>query len=143
MSIKKHTTYQAYVIKSSLLLLLSIGLCKLSACTYHKAEEPVPSTETSMVSYEKDIQPIIATHCYSCHSASATDPDKAGYAFLDDFEELKRYALRKSTTNPAYTKLQARIRFIEFPGMPLKSDPLREEDIQKIELWIKAGAPNN
>lgn len=110
-------------------------------CTYNEAAEVAP--ETQLVSYKEDIQPIMATHCYSCHTAGSTDPDKAGYAFLDDFEELKQYALKSSTSNANLTKLQARIRFIEFPGMPLKQPPLAESDIKKIEAWIKAGAPNN
>jgi hypothetical protein len=73
----------------------------------------------------------------------ATDPDKAGYAFLDNLDELRRYALKPSTSNPSMTTLQARIRFVEYPGMPFKKDPLAESDIQKIEAWINAGAPNN
>ena len=111
-------------------------------CTYDEALE-IADEETITVSYQEDIKPIIAMNCYSCHSASATHPDKAGYAFLDNFEELQRYALKPSTSNAAFTTLQARIRFIEYPGMPFKQDPLPEEDIQKIEAWIKAGAPNN
>lgn len=112
------------------------------SCTYNEAPE-INVEEPVSISYELDIKPIIAANCYSCHSASATDPDKAGYAFLDKFEELQRYALKPSTSNASMTTLQARIRFIEFPGMPFKQDPLPESDIEKIEAWIKAGAPNN
>lgn len=122
-------------------LLVSLTALFILGCTYNEAEDVAP--EKIDVSYKEDIKPIIAAHCYSCHTASATDPDKAGYAFLDDFEELKRYALRPSTTNSSLTKLQARIRFVEFPGMPFKQAPLPESDILKIEAWIKAGAPNN
>ncbi len=120
----------------TLLLLLLVA-----SCTYNEAPEVEPN-ELS-VSYQLDIKPIIETSCYSCHTATSTDPDKAGYAFLDNFDELKRYALRPSTSNANLTKLQARIRFVEFPGMPFKQPPLPESDIQKIEAWIKQGAPNN
>lgn len=128
-------------------LLSSIALlgwlfCLFTGCTYHEAPLPAP-VETVNVGYESDIKPLIATHCYSCHTANASDPEKAGYAFLDNYEELKRYALMPSTANPNLTKLQARLRFVEIPGMPFKQDPLPESDIQKIEAWIKAGAPNN
>ncbi|MHA6248131.1 hypothetical protein ACXYMU_09360 [Pontibacter sp. CAU 1760] len=121
----------------------SLGFVMLltAGCTYDQASEVTPALE--QVSYQADIKPIVATHCYSCHTANATDPEKAGYAFLDDFEELKRYALRPSTSNASMTKLQARLRFVEFPGMPFKQDPLPEADIHKIEAWIKLGAPNN
>ena len=116
-------------------------LLLIASCTYNQASEVEPNKLS--VSYKLDIKPIIEANCYSCHTASSTDPDKAGYAFLDNFEELKRYALRPSTSNAALTKLQARIRFVEFPGMPFKQPPLAESDIQKIEAWIKLGAPNN
>lgn len=110
-------------------------------CTYDKATEIDPTV--SSVSYKDEIKPIIEANCYTCHSAIATDPERPGYAFFDDFEELKRYALKPSTSNAAYTTLQARLRQIEFPGMPFKKDPLPETEIQLIEKWIKAGAPNN
>lgn len=126
-------------------LLLTSLLCLatssfLGGCTYDQApEEPMLPT----VSYATEIKPIIETNCYSCHSSTATDPDRPGYAFFDDFAELKRYALKPSTTNAAYTTLQARLRFIEFPGMPFQKDPLPEAEILLVEAWIEAGAPNN
>ena len=122
-----------------LLFLFASGF--LTACTYDKAPEIDPVIST--VSYKNEIQPIMATHCYSCHSSLATDPERPGYAFFDDFNELKRYALKPSTVNAELTTLQARLRQIEFPGMPFKKDPLPESEIQLIEKWIKAGAPNN
>ena len=112
----------------------------ITSCTYDKGTE-VPFD--SNVSYSKDIQPIIENNCYTCHSSTATNPEKPGYAFFDDFDELKRYATKTSTTNVAYTTLQARIRHIESPGMPFNRDPLPEAKILLIENWIKAGAPNN
>lgn len=122
-------------------ILFTLSLLFTFSCTYDEAAEIAP--ETIEVSYKEAIQPIMAANCYSCHTAASTDPDKAGYAFLDDYEELKRYALKPSTSNSSMTKLQARIRFVEFPGMPFKQAPIAESDIRKIEAWIKAGAPNN
>lgn len=133
--------YKISSLSVALYLLLVLTALFAFGCTYDQAADAAP--ESSNVSYKEDIQPIIATHCYSCHTAASTDPEKAAYAFLDDFEELRRYALRPSTTNASLTKLQARIRFVEFPGMPFKQPPLAESDILKIEAWIKAGAPNN
>lgn len=117
------------------------------SCTYDKAMEVSPETpevpEEASISYELDIQPIIEANCYSCHSATATHPERPGYAFLDTYEGLKKYALKQSTSNSSMTTLQARLRFIEYPGMPFKEDPLPESEIQKIEAWIKLGAPDN
>lgn len=113
----------------------------LSGCTYNNLSESKPVF--SDVSFKDDIQPIMAANCYSCHSSNATDPERPGYAFFDDFDELKRYALKPSPVNAEYTTLQARLRQIEFPGMPFKKDPLPEEEILLIESWIQAGALNN
>lgn len=123
------------------------------SCTYDKAMEVSPvlpesgdsaeAPEEMIVNYKQDILPIIEANCYSCHSATATHPEKPGYAFLDSYEGLKKYALKTSVSNPALTTLQARIRFVEYPGMPFKEDPLPEEEIEKIEAWIKLGAPDN
>ena len=126
--------------KRSRFIFLSI-LSFFQGCTYDSAPEIDPNI--SAVSYSQEIKPIIEANCYRCHSATSTDPDKPGYAFFDDFDELKYFALKKSVFNPAYTTLQGRIRHIEIPGMPFNEDPLPEEEIQLIELWIKAGAPNN
>jgi uncharacterized membrane protein len=128
-------------------LLWLIFLLFNSSCTYDKATEAIPQVpetpEEIVVSYKEDIQPIIEAHCYSCHSATATHPEKPGYAFLDSYDGLKKYALKTSTSNASMTTLQARLRFIEFPGMPFKEEPLPESEIQKIEAWIKQGAPDN
>ena len=115
----------------------------LISCTYDKAAAPTPMSNGPVISYQNDIKPLMATHCYSCHSATATDPDKISYANVDNFAILKSYALKPSYANNNFTSLQARLRFIETPGMPFKKAPLAESDIKKIESWIKAGAPNN
>lgn len=123
----------------ALMALMIIGL--VNACTYHDfgAPEVLPFEG----SFSADIKPIIESRCYQCHSTNASDPHRPGYAFFDDFEELKRYALKKSTVDPSYTTLQARLRYIESPGMPFEQDPLPEDQIRLIESWIGAGAPNN
>ncbi|MDX5435575.1 MAG: hypothetical protein LPK03_00160 [Pontibacter sp.] len=136
MIIEPNYRIAAWYLGLTLLVLTTLG------CTYNEASEVAPVIISS-VSYKQDIVPIMASHCYSCHTASSTHPDKAGYAFIDNYEELKRYALRPSTTNASLTKLQARLRFVETPGMPLNQAPLPESDILKIDAWIKAGAPNN
>jgi uncharacterized membrane protein len=118
-----------------------IVISQVGACTYHDID--APDALPFEGSFNADIKPIIESRCYSCHSTNASDPHRPGYAFFDDFEELKRYALKKSTVNPSYTTLQARLRYIESPGMPFEQDPLPEEQIRLIESWIGAGAPNN
>ena len=108
-----------------------------------KNDKEVVEQKGRIISYKNDIEPILISHCYSCHSLSASDPQRPGYAYLDIFEQLKYYALSPSTKNPSYTTIQARLRFIETPGMPYKKAPLNDSLIKKIDAWVKAGAPNN
>lgn len=117
-------------------LLIPVG------CTYDKALDAGPVIP--FVSYKDEIKPIIVANCYQCHSSTSTDPKRPGYAFFDDFNELQRYALKPST-NPNFngTKLQARIRHKESPGMPFEKSPLPEAEIVLIENWIRGGALNN
>jgi hypothetical protein len=121
--------------------LLIALVASISGCVYHDFEtiEILPFEG----SFNADIKPIIESRCYRCHSTTATDPERPGYAFFDDFAELKYFALKKSVVNPSYTTLQARLRYIESPGMPFNQDPLPEEQIRLIESWIGAGAPEN
>lgn len=118
-------------------LLLAVSSCKKNV------REPENIVVRPIVSYKVDIKPILVNNCYSCHSLSASDPAKPGYAYLDIFDQLKYYALSPSTRNPSYTTLQARLRFIETPGMPYKKTPLDDSLIKKIDDWVKAGAPDN
>ncbi|ABG57638.1 hypothetical protein [Cytophaga hutchinsonii] len=121
-----------------------IILCAAGAlfnnCAYHSGEEPVPSNRD--VRYSVDVKPILIKHCYSCHTDTSTHPDRSGYAFFNDFNELKK-ELKPSTANTAYTILVARLKYIESPGMPYKQTPLSDSLIQVIQDWILIGAPEN
>jgi hypothetical protein len=124
-----------------------LGLILLSGCTYDKQAEPIPLTPSdtlATVSYSKVIKPILQANCYTCHSDTSKNPEKPGYAFFNNFNELRNdYALKTSPSNTSYTKLIARLRGIETPRMPFKRDPLNDSLIVKIETWIKQGAKEN
>ena len=113
----------------------------LNACAYNKGEAPVPVN--SNVSYVLDVKPILITHCFKCHSDTATNPDRPGNIFFNDFSVIHTLALKPSATNPNYTVLIARLRHIESPGMPFNEAPLSDSLIQVIQDWVLIGAPNN
>jgi len=113
----------------------------LNGCAYNKGENPVPVNNN--VSYEIDVKPILVTHCFKCHSDTATNPDKPGYALFNNFSEVQRLALKVSTANPNFTVLIARLKNIESPGMPFQEAPLSDSLIQVIQDWVLIGAPNN
>jgi hypothetical protein len=120
----------------------------LNACKYNKGEDLGPIG--SPVNFQTEIKPIIINNCVTCHSDTATNPSKPGYAFFlqvkggsADFSVLQQYAIARSTANPAYTKLSARLRGIESPAMPFQRPPLPDSLIKKIENWSRQGAPLN
>lgn len=90
-----------------------------------------------------DVKPILVTHCFKCHSDTATNPQKPGYAFFNNFSDVQKYALRSSTSNPNYSVLIARLKHLESPEMPYKETPLPDSLIQTIQDWVLLGAPNN
>ena len=111
------------------------------SCSYNKGETPVPLN--AQVSYALDVKPILITHCYKCHSDTATNPDRPGYAYFNNFTTLQTVALRASTVDPNYTTLIARLRHLESPGMPYLATPLSDSLIQVIQDWVLVGAPQN
>jgi hypothetical protein len=112
----------------------------LAGCAYNKMDMRCVGPPAT---YATDIKPILITHCYKCHTASATDPDRNGSVFLDDFEVLQQLAKSPSSINSSMSILEARLRHVESPGMPYKATPLPDSIICKFENWIQQGAPNN
>lgn len=113
----------------------------LNSCAYNKGENPIPVNNN--VHYAVDVKPILVTHCFKCHSDTATNPDKPGYAFFNNFSDIKKEALKVSTANSNYTVLIARLKHFESPGMPFQEKPLSDSLIQVIQDWVLIGAPNN
>lgn len=129
-------------------LLIIVCILILNACTYNKGEDLTPIGPP--INFQTEIKPIIINHCVTCHSDTATNADKPGYAFFlqvnggsEDFSGLQQYATARSSSNPAYTKIPARLRGIESPAMPFKKAPLPDSLIKKIENWARQGAPLN
>lgn len=128
-------------------VVLFVGMtCILFSCAYHKVpkEELNPAslnTDPRPLDFTLDIKPIFEQHCNVCHSASSKDPNTPGYAFFDNPAELQTYALKTSTVNKNFTVMQARLRDIESPAMPLGKSPLPDSLLKKIDAWISLGAP--
>ena len=93
--------------------------------------------------FEQKIRPVLAEHCYKCHSMKATKL-KGGLAL-----DSKERALKGGNTGPAVVPskpdeslLLTAIRHAD-PDleMPPEEKKLPDEVIADFEKWIKAGAP--
>lgn len=84
-------------------------------------------------SFAKDIAPIFAANCASCHGASV----KMGGLTLDTYDGVKRVIEPGASEN---SRLFLRITGRVAPAMPMGGKPLAEGDIETIRKWIDAGA---
>lgn len=116
---------------TSLLLLSSLMIL---GCYYDVEEEIYPTADclTVEMSYRNDIQPILASECYTCHSAAANFANIT----LEGFDEMNKYVADGS--------LIGAIRHdAGFSPMPKNKAMLLQCEIEKIEAWIADGALNN
>src|SRR5687767_14575464 len=102
--------------------------------------EPAPASGAKVVDFNRDIKPIFDATCTECHNAKKTK----GSLRLD----AKALAMEGGTTGPSIipgkgkdSYLVHRLRGMnDEDQMPLKKDPLTEEQIQLITNWIDQGA---
>ncbi|MFZ4765328.1 MAG: PSD1 and planctomycete cytochrome C domain-containing protein [Roseimicrobium sp.] len=99
------------------------------------------SDDTKIEFFEKKIRPILADHCYQCHSA---DTKPAGLLRVDDRNGL----LVGGEEGPAIVVgdpdqsliLQRILTTDEKKHMPKEGEPLTDEEIADLKTWIKDGA---
>lgn len=120
------------------IFLITTLLVLVSACYYDHEEELYPILpdnsvcDTSNVTFQTTIQPIIQVNCAGCHGN--TNPE-AGLS-------LTTYASIKATAESG--KLVARIKGLGVNIMPPPpANPLGSCAITQIDAWISAGSPNN
>jgi hypothetical protein len=129
--IKKHKHRLLFI-----LLLPAIGafILTTSSCAYDKAEllYPPNTCDTVSVSYNISIVPILKANCISCHGGSLPA----------DGLDLSIYTVVKAHVDNG--ELWGDISHAAgYPPMPKNSDKLNDCNLNKIKLWILAGAPNN
>ncbi|HXU75282.1 MAG TPA: PSD1 and planctomycete cytochrome C domain-containing protein [Methylomirabilota bacterium] len=101
----------------------------------------LPPPAGRQVSYEKDVQPLLARACYECHG-----PEKQkGALRLDD----KAAALKGGDTGPLFILGKSGESLLiqavtgnrpELDRMPKKRDPLSNDEIGLLRAWIDQGA---
>ena len=99
-----------------------------------------PADEPNAVNFDRDVKPIFAKHCLSCHG-----PDKQrGDLRLD----RKSDALRGGESGKAFTNgkgsdslLMHRVLATDDTKMPPKGDRITAAEIATLKSWIDQGAP--
>ena len=102
-----------------------------------------PPTAEQLAFFEKKIRPVLVTHCYSCHSASAEKV--RGEFLLDTREGIRKGGETGPAVVPGDVKKSYLIRLLRHPDDNLKmpkKERLPEEVIADFEKWIAMGAPD-
>lgn len=117
----------------SLVLIAAIAL--LQACAYNSEEDLYPDgdvCDTSDVSYNQDVLPILVNNCFVCHD----NTNRQGGIILEGYDQLK--------THVNSGRLIGAIRRESgFSPMPQGSPQLPDCQIETIAQWITDGAPDN
>ena len=123
-------------------LYCSLGLIAIfiySGCYYDKESIVYPNAndcDTTDIKLSTDLNAIMSTSCYSCHS-TANAPAFGGNYNLQDYTTIKNAALdgRLLSSITQDGVLAA--------PMPQSGTKLSDCSINKFRAWINAGVPNN
>ena len=101
------------------------------------------------VSYQRDVRPIFVDKCIDCHSP----PYGEGYAKtgldLRSYESLMKGSVYGPVIVPGNSKKSPLNMLVEGRAGDLsrvlkrQHDPMTDEEIKMIRLWVKQGAKNN
>ena len=94
--------------------------------------------------FEKKIRPVLAEHCYSCHSAKAEK--LKGGLFLDSKDGLLKGGTSGTAIVPGRPEKSLLIKDLKSTNpddmMPPKGERLSAQVIADFETWVKMGAPD-
>ncbi len=121
---------------AALAFLLSIGVA-------HAADAPKPTPE-QIDFFEKNIRPLLADACYSCHSLK--EGKKKGGLVLDSREGWEKGGDSGPSIIPGDPDKSLFIKAVRYNDealqMPPKGQKLPTDKIALLEQWVKMGAPD-
>ena len=108
------------------------------------AQAEAPAKDASKAAspewFEEKIRPLLAARCFECH----TD-DKSGGLRLDSRDAMLQGGESGSAIEPGKPDesllIQVVRRVPKVPAMPKKAAKLKDEEIEALVDWIRAGAP--
>jgi len=105
-----------------------------------QAAKGLEKPDPTLLSFSKDIAPILASRCRSCHDAASP----RGSLDLSSYAGMKRGGTNGALLipkQPARSLIMARVVAPDpQQRMPRGANPLAPEEIQKLALWIEQGA---
>ena len=112
----------------------------LTAVTVESRADDPPKAE-GMVSFIKDVAPILVQNCIACHNQKKSESKY----IMTNFAQLAKGGqqgedITLEPGDPDASRFVELLRADGQPRMPYKQDPLPLEKIELIERWVKEGA---
>jgi hypothetical protein len=122
---------------------LLLGLFLLGPLPAATADEP-SKADAGMAFFEAKIRPVLAQHCYKCHSAALKKPK--GQLVLDSREALRKGGETGPAVVPGRPGDSLLLKAIRYTDDELKMPPdgkkLPAAVVADFEKWIAMGAPD-
>ncbi|HKB04083.1 MAG TPA: DUF1549 domain-containing protein, partial [Gemmataceae bacterium] len=113
---------------------LILGACTIALPAV--AADPLPPAADRKVDFTRDVQPIFAKHCYSCHGETK---QKAGLR-LDLRPDARLPKILKAGNSAESRLIQLVAGTDPETAMPLGGPPLAREKVAVLRSWIDQGA---
>jgi len=100
------------------------------------------SSDAGVAYYEKHIRPLLARHCYQCHSKRAKELQ--GELLLDSRDGWMTSGQNGPSVNAEAPESSSFLRAVRYNDPVLQMPPvapLAAEEIAKLEHWVRIGAP--
>lgn len=100
-------------------------------------------SEEQFVFFEKRIRPLLANHCYECHSEKSDE--LGGDLLVDSRASLRRGGSQGPAVVPGDPATSLLIKAVRYTDKNLQMPPrgqLSEAEIRDLEQWVKIGAPD-
>ena len=114
---------------------LGLGSCYYDNEAYLYPDLGDSQCDTTSISYDVSIQPLMQENCYSCHRASVA-PSLGGNIKLDNYDLLKA-AVDNGNLWGSVSHASG------YEPMPKNAAQLGPCELAKIRQWIDKGALNN
>jgi len=118
-------------------VILTLILVTISSCYYDNVEALYPylssSCDTTNVTFNAKIAPLLANNCLSCHS-NTTAASAGNNIKLQDYTDVKQHktAIAGSINHTG-----------TFSPMPKNGGKLNDCSIKLVDIWIRNDTPEN
>ena len=116
-------------------------LCAWALALGHSTARAADVQKPSGVDFSRDIEPILAGHCYACHGQ---DKAEGGLRLNNRAEAIKGVDSGERAIVPGRPEASELLRRVSTKDaserMPSQGEPLSESQIAALKTWIAAGA---